>query len=209
MVNYKLFILCPLLTILWSCEKHDPILSGIRTPIFNNEQVQLIKDRVSIGDPIKPEPCEYTINSDNTIWKDGSRIFAGLPTSSDFKVDKKVICHDDFIYAGLSTGELIKVDAKTRKPEWIANIFSDKIVTGGTPFLDIIATPVYNNGFIYAGGLGDAFCKVRDSDGKKVWCLPISVQNILITTKNFNVLKTADEQTIAVSNDGKAYEWSE
>jgi outer membrane protein assembly factor BamB len=192
--------------LLVGCETSDPILPGARKPVFARDELVVLDKKIGdAGVPLVPEKCDFTIDGNNMIWKNGVRIFAGLPTESEIKTDKKTACHGDFVYAGLSTGELVKVNAKTRDLEWTADIFAERAPTGATPFLDIIATPVYNGGFIYAGGLGGAFCKIRDKDGEKIWCRPIAVQEITASTKKFNFVKSADGREFVISTDGAVY----
>jgi hypothetical protein len=205
---HYLFTLHSLLFTLFiaSCSKTDPVLPGAREPVFAaGEIVVLNKEIENAGARIEPEKCEYTLDGANRIWKGKQRIFAGLPTESEIAADKKVACRGKYIYAGLSTGELVKVDADSRDLIWTADIFRPNAPTGGSPFLDIIAPPVLAGGFVYAGGLGGAFCKLRDKDGSKIWCLPISVQNIALSTENFNFVLTSDGEILAVSTGGKVY----
>ncbi|MDR2268966.1 MAG: PQQ-like beta-propeller repeat protein [Rickettsiales bacterium] len=190
-------------------------MEGTRIPIFKRAEMVILNKKIDdIGQPLAPagdkddkssSACDYTIDSSNQIWRQGRRIFAGLPTVSEIRISKKVICNGGFVYAGLSTGELVKVDAATRELAWTADIFAENLPTGGAPFLDVTAAPVYNGGFVYAGGLGGAFCKLRDSDGKKIWCLPVAVQEIIASTQKFNWILTTDGEVLAVSTDGKIY----
>jgi outer membrane protein assembly factor BamB len=198
-------LLLPVL-LLPACSKPDPILEGVRTPVFAKDEIKVLnKKPTDIGADITPEKCDFTIDGNNQIWRDGARIFAGLPTESEIKVEKKAACRGEYVYAGLSTGELVKVDSETRDLEWTADIFAGHVPTGGAPFLDIIATPVHDGEYVYAGGLGNAFCKIKDSDGSKAWCLPVGVREILKSTKKFHFVLTADDEVMAVSADGRVY----
>ena len=185
------------------------MLPGERIPIFKTPGLEVIEEMPAggLGADLKAENCEFTIDGGNGIWKGGTRVFAGLPTESEIKAPRKVVCNGGFVYAGLSTGELVKVDSKTRNLEWTADIFAETDPTGASPFLDIVATPVYSAGYVYAGGLGNAFCKIRDRDGSKVWCLPIAVQKVLRATDKYIVVETTAGTGLAVSVGGKVYGW--
>jgi outer membrane protein assembly factor BamB len=190
------------------CTSYDPILEGKRVPVFRPDAPIILGRRIDdLGGAVSEKECGYSIAGNNQIWrdKDNARIFAGLPTESKIDAPKRVVCGGDFIYAGLSTGELVKVNAKTRDLAWTADVFAEHLPVGGSPFLDIIAAPTVNGGFVYAGGLGGAFCKLRETDGKKVWCLPISAQAVLKKTDKFHFVLSADNDLFAVSNDGKIY----
>jgi outer membrane protein assembly factor BamB len=202
-----------LLFSLSACSKTDPILPGTRTPVFAEEKLKIEKGAPeNIGADLAPAPCEYTIDGANQIWRGKARIFAGLATDAEIKTQKRVVCGPNAgggggsVYAGLSTGEVVKVNTATRELEWTADVFADRLPTGGNPFLDIVAAPVLNGGFVYAGGLGGAFCKINDKTGKKVWCLPISVSEITRSTENYNFVKTTSGEDFAIGTDGKAYQ---
>ena len=196
------------LSLLFSCSKNDPILEGHRVPIFQVAEVETVGIRErDLGDPIIPQDCsQYRIDSNNQVWRGETRIFAGLPTESEIQVDKQVACRGDYIYAGLSTGELVKVNRRTRDLAWIADIFQANHPTTNILFVDIVATPVVHGGYVYAGGLGNAFCKIRDRDGRIMWCRPISVRDILKSTRNYNVVLADDGTKYIVANsDGRIY----
>lgn len=193
---------------MFACSSRDPILEGARVPVFKKDAPVVLGQKINnMGGEIPEKKCSYAIDDSNQIWResDNMRIFAGLPTESKIDAPRVVACDGGFVYAGLSTGELVKVNVRTRDLEWTADVFAEHLPTGGPPFLDIIAAPVVNGGFVYAGGLGGAFCKLGDKDGKKIWCLPISVQAVVHSTKNFNFVLSADGDLFAVSNDGKIY----
>ena len=200
---------CLLPVLLFACSKSDPILPGHRIPIFGQNRLEISDEKVhDLGEPLQAAPCDFTIDRNNQIWQGERRIFSGFPTASKINVQRKVVCNGRYVYAGLSTGELVKVNSETRNIEWIVDIFAPHIPTGGSPFLDIIAPPVFNNGYIYAGGLGGAFCRIRDRDGAKIWCLPISVQDIVKSTRTFNVIRTTDGERFAISTDGTVYNYN-
>ena len=192
--------------LLAACSKSDPVLPGDRVSIFRTDAPNIIATPpTDLGKTLEPKKCDFTLDSDNRIWRGERRIFAGLPTDSKIKIERKTMCNGGYVYAGLSTGELVKVNAESRNVEWVAEIFSKNSPTSASPFLDIIATPVYADGFVYAGGLGNAFCKIRDKDGAKSWCLPLITTEILRATDKFAIIKTP-ELTLAVSRDGKVFE---
>jgi hypothetical protein len=149
-----------------ACSKSDPILSGDRTPVFRTTDIQVTEVfDGDLGQPLVPAPCNFRIDSNNQIWRGNTRIFAGIPTDSEIKGDKQVACRGRFVYAGLSTGELVKVNSETRDLAWVANIFMANHPTSNILFVDIIATPVVNGEF--QAGLARRFAKSATRMGRK------------------------------------------
>ena len=203
--HFTLFLCCALL-FMFGCKKNDPILPGDRVPVFYTAAFEISDKRIDdLGQALEVQPCGFTIDGNNIIWQGERRIFAGLPTEFQIHGNKQVVCNGMYLYAGLSTGELVKINSETRQVEWVSDIFQPNAPTGITPFFDIVAAPVVSGDFVFAGGLGGAFCRIRDRDGKRMWCLPMAVQDIIHSSKTFHVVKTTDGEVFAVSIDGKVF----
>ena len=206
----KSAIFIGLTTLLVACDKHDPILPGIRDDIFAKTSLNVLNTNV----PDVPESidnanitdCPYTQKSDNTLWDGSRKIFAGFATNNSVAGDKVPVCRGNFVYAGLSTGELVKVNAKTRSITWITDVYRASNMTGGASVLDIIAPAQIRGNYVYAGGLGDAFCKISDATGKTVWCINISVAKpFLAADKVAYVLDTDNNLNAVRLSDGAVY----
>jgi outer membrane protein assembly factor BamB len=197
-----------------SCAKYDPVLPGDRVPIFGDEvhiRNVAVPPEVSARAfaagfaPNAPDPT-YNQSADNIITDArGQTVFSGFPTAAHVSGKRGVIARDGYVYAGLSTGEVVKIASKSRKVKWTADIFKTTAVTGGSEIMDIIAPLVVDGKFVYAGGLGGAFCKLKESDGSKVWCdwigvaSPFSVYGELafvIATDSFLYVIDADRGQI-------------
>jgi outer membrane protein assembly factor BamB len=81
----------------------------------------------------------------------------------------------------------------------MADVFKEHSLTGGTSVVDIIAHVGLDGKYVYAGGLGDAFCKLTAESGKKVWCVDISVPVDFIIIDNFAFVVGADNNLYAVN----------
>ena len=183
-----------------ACDKHDPILPGERTSIFNTTNIKTADTKIaSLPDTAYEMPkidCPYTQDSNNTVWRDERKIFIGFPTTNSVKNNAIPVCSGKFIYAGLTTGELIKINSTNRQIVWIADIYRPSNMTGGASVLDIVAPIVVRDKDVYVGGLGDAFCKVNATSGVKTWCAEIG------TAKPFII---AGDAIFVVATDGKLY----
>lgn len=161
------------------CTKHDPILPGQRTAIFEESAPTII------GGAIENLPmtavkksdaeCPYTQDASNTIRNGDKKIFSGFPTNNSVKSSQSPVCAGKYVIAGLTTGEVVKVNPANRHVEWIADVFRPSNMTGGASVLDIVAPIVIDGDAVYAGGMGEAFCRINLGNGKKKWCVPISV----------------------------------
>lgn len=201
-------LLCTLL--ICACEKHDPILPGVRTAIFQDEQVNILNEKTPklSGNvyTMSDTPCAYTQDSDNVIWDGTRKIFSGFPTDNSVTSNQKPVCSNGYVYAGLTTGEVVKIKPRGRQIVWIADIYRASNLTGGTPVLDIVAPIIIRDQDVFAGGLGDAFCKINATSGIKKWCTGISVATEFILIDDVAYVVSADKYLNAVRlTDGAVY----
>ena len=206
---YLLFAICYLL---FACSKDDPILPGDRVSIFGDSALvnfappREIPNMPDNAPEIILQECPFTVDSSNAIWDGSRKIFSGFPTTSYVKSDKKPVCDGDFVYAGLSTGELVKVNAKTRNVVWVEDIYRESNMLGGATVLDVIAPVVVYNSDVYVGGLGDAFCKLNKSSGAKRWCVNIGVSQPFVITDAAAFVVGTDNNVYAINTrDGSIY----
>ena len=203
------FLLCSLAIV--SCSKHDPILPGVRHDIFDTNDVYVEnRDVPELSGNVKniygDEKCEYRQDATNTIWFGDEKIYTGFATDSIVKSNQSPICVGQYIYTGLSTGEVIKINTKNKRVVWVADVFRGTNLTGGASVVDIVAHIGLDGKYVYAGGLGDAFCKINANSGNKIWCLNISVPVDFIIVDNFAFVVGGDNNLYAVNiDDGKVY----
>lgn len=193
-----------------ACDKHDPILPGVRTAIFDAGSVTVLHENVpdlpeTIDNPA-PAACPYRQDSSNVIWRGDKKIFSGFPTSNSVKSDQSPVCSGRYVYAGLTTGELVKVNGQTRQIVWIADIYRASNLTGGASVLDIVAPIVLRGDYVYAGSIGDAFCKINAGNGAKKWCADIGTAMPFIVADNVVFVAGVDNHLYALRvRDGVAY----
>ncbi len=196
---------------LCACSMHDPILPGTRTSVFNTTQKDILNQNIdglpeTLVTKSNGQTCPYTQDQENVIWNGEKKVFSGFPTGNSVKSVKKPVCNGNYIYAGLTTGELVKIDAKNRQIAWIADIYRSSNMTGGAPVVDIIAPIEIDGNTIYAGGLGDALCRINDKNGAKTWCTDISVGLPFIVTQHAIFVVSTDSNLYAIRpTDGAIY----
>ena len=198
------------LAALSACSKRDPILPGVRTSIFDTTTVKMANDNIaSIPDDafeMADAECPYRQDSSNTIWDGERKIFSGFPTSNSVKNDAKPVCNGNYLYAGLTTGELIKINPANRKIIWIADIYKASNMTGGASVVDIVSPIQIRGANVYAGGLGDAFCKINATTGTKKWCVELGTAEPFILAGDVIFVVGTDDNLYALrDNDGAAY----
>jgi len=198
------------LAVLSACSKHDPILPGVRKSIFETTSVKTTDAKIaSLPDnafEMQSTDCPYTQDSSNTIWDGERKIFSGFPTSNSVKNDAKPVCNGKYLYAGLTTGELIKINTSNRQIVWVADIYRASNMTGGASVVDIVSPIQIRGANIYAGGLGDAFCKINATTGTKKWCVEIGTAEPFILAGDVIYVVGTDNKLYALrDNDGAAY----
>ena len=198
--------------IISACSKHDPILPGTRYDIFDtSENIVLNQELPDLSENIKnisgDELCDYRQDSSNTIWSGDKKLFIGFATDSVVKNNQSPICVGQFLYTGLSTGEVIKVNTSNRKVMWTTDVFRPNNLTGGASVVDIVAHVGIDDGNVYAGGLGDAFCKLKANNGTKVWCVNISVPVDFIIIDDFAFVVGTDDNLYALNTKNGDIYW--
>lgn len=198
------------LMVIGACSKHDPILPGDRSAIFNTQSVKVLNTEIenlpeNIETPTTVK-CPYRQDSSNII-RDGERkIFSGFSTPNSVQSNQQPVCDGKYLYAGLTTGELVKINPKTRVIAWIADIYRPSNLTGGASVVDITAPIVVRGASVYAGGLGDAYCKINATSGVKKWCADIGVGLPFIVADDVSFVVSTDGNLYAIRNsDGAAY----
>lgn len=199
------------LTVLSACDKHDPILPGVRTAIFDTGAGQNVLN-TNVPDlpdaaPVRvASECNYSIDSTNTI-RDGERkIFVGFPAPNSMDIETKPVCDSGYVYAGLNTGSVVKVSPASRRVMWMADVFRESNMTGGAATVDIVAPLIIDGANLYVGGMGDAFCKVNTSNGAKKWCTPVGTRYPFVVLKNVAYVVGLDNTLYAIRlSDGAIY----
>ncbi len=207
---FSAFLLCALAVV--ACSKRDPILPGERADIFDNNEVSVLNRELSelsqnttniSGD----ENCEYRQDAQNVIWLYDRKIWTGFATNNAVKSNQSPICEGRYVYAGLSTGEVVKINTNTKKLVWSTDVYRANNLTGGASMVDIVAHVGLNGKYVYAGGLGDAFCKLNAYTGNKVWCVNISVPVDFIMVDDFIFVVGTDNNLYAINKQSGAVYW--
>lgn len=194
--------------LLAGCSEKDPVLPGHRTAVFEQTKINILNTPIeNIGTVVSTaDNCEYTQDASNVVWRGDKKIFSGFPTSNSVKSTQKPVCAGKYIYVGLTTGELVKINPTTRDIAWIADIYRPSNMTGGASVLDIVAPIVVNGDAVYVGGLGDAVCRVAAENGIKKWCVPIGTAHAFVVTSAVVFVMATDNNVYALrTSDGAAY----
>ena len=192
------------------CAEHDPILPGERTPIFNSSNIKIlntsVKNLPETATELSIENCPYTQDSSNVIRNGDRKIFSGFPTNNAVASKQTPVCKDGYVYAGLTTGEVVKIAPKSRKIMWIVDVFRASNMTGGASIVDIVAPLIIKDGAVFAGGLGDAFCRINSTSGEKKWCIEIGTAVPFIIIDQTAFVVGTDNYLYAVrTSDGAVY----
>ena len=213
----NILFLIPCSLFLFACSSKDPILPGERHAVFNTGRVTILDRPVpeSALAEIRqdaPRKNEYRQDHNNLIWRESSagpvRIFSGFPTPAHVRGERRPTVTDTAVFAGLSTGEVVKVNRATRNLEWVADVFRASAMTGGSSILDIVAPViVVEDRFVYAGGLGNAFCKLNASSGVRIWCADIATGVPFVVRAGVSYVAGTDGYLYAVDNNTGGAFW--
>ncbi len=193
-----------------ACSKHDPILPGVRTAIFDagapvvlGAEIENLPAATTVGAIAE---CPYRQDASNTIWNGDRKIFSGFSTNNSVRSNQTPVCAGGYVIAGLTTGEVVKVNPNSRQVVWVADVYRASNMTGGASVLDIIAPIVVDGDYVYAGGLGDAFCKINIKNGNAKWCTQIGVATPFIIASPAAFVMATDGAVYAVRlSDGAVY----
>jgi len=202
-----------LLFALSACSKHDPILPGVRHDVFDNNDITVKNMAVpELSQNIKnisgDADCPYRQDGTNTIWNGDKKIFSGFAPENTVKNSQSPICKNEFIYTGFSTGEVVKINTSTNRLVWATDVFRANNLTGGASMVDIVAHVGVDDKYVYAGGLGDAFCKLNAKNGDKIWCINISVPTDFIMVDDFVFVVGTDNNLYAINAQNGDVYWS-
>lgn len=212
-------ILFLLVSFVGACSKPDPILPGVRTPVFGTSEPVLLGNIptnvvADSFDRIKtPEQqTKYEQNLNNEVFEvsvDGAKrkIFAGFPTETKIDAPRIPVLYKNFIYIGLTTGEVIKLNPKTKNIEWIADIYKDMDMLSVGSVLDVVAPPVIDEDRLFAGGMGRAFCQINISNGDKKWCTDISVASPFLIAGDVAFVVGTDSRLYAINTKNGGIYW--
>lgn len=199
----KIYLTVCCIILLSACDKHDPILAGVRTPIFDGGQIQVLNQAITdVPTDVYTydnSTCKYTQDSKNIVWDGQRKVFSGFATNNTVSGTRTPMCSGKYLYVGLSTGEVVKLNPKSRSVLWIADIYRTSNLTGGASMVDIVAPIVPYGDSIYVGGLGDAFCRINATSGAKRWCVDLSVGVPFILAGNYAFVVSTDGNLNAVS----------
>jgi len=185
-------------------------LPGERHSVFNTNRMTILDKPVpdsALGEIRQPpaQTAKYRQDSNNVIWRISDageiRIFSGFPTAAHIAGDRHPTLTDRYLFAGLSTGEVVKIDRNAEEVAWVADIFRASAMTGGSTILDIVAPIVVDgNRFVYAGGLGNAFCRLNFKTGARMWCTGIGVGVPFISRTGVSYVVATDNHLYAIDN---------
>lgn len=144
-------------------------------------------------------------NSGQEIWKfevaqEDTVIAGGASPAYD--------AEDNVVIAGFSNGEIVVLNATIGTPLWSSMLVSNKRVNSSTDLNTIGATPIVENGIVYAISNANNMAALDMRTGDKLWEKEIgSMQNMLLVGQYLFVISNQNI-LYAVDKDNGAIMWS-
>jgi outer membrane protein assembly factor BamB len=132
---------------------------------------------------------------------------AGQPSSAAVGVTGAPAYADGIIVAGFSTGLLAAIDANSGTPLWEQSLAAGFGQASALDFSDIVASPVIDNGVVYALNLGDTFMAVDLHSGVKVWTHGTSGTQAPAAAGGFLFLLDGTQMLYAIHEDDGLVSW--
>lgn len=195
---------------LCACDKRDPVLPGVRTAIFAQNNMNVLNTVVpDLPDSVPSREitdCPYTQNTSNVIMYNDTKVYAGFPTQNTVKGNQKPVCSSNAVYAGLTNGVVVKLKRSSNSFVWQADVFKASNMTGGSSVVDIVAPMILDGDSLYVAGLGNAFCRLDVNTGIDEWCAEIGSAHPFVLLKNVAYIVGNDNNLYAVrTKDGAIY----
>jgi len=216
MRKYFVLILPALFVAMAGCDKKDPILPGVRVPVFHNN-LEMKESKATAaelmgkekGNRTKGEAEQLYEMSENNILtrkSDGRVILRGFPTATKAGPAAEPIVSGNFIYAGLSTGEVLKIRRANGEIIWTVDLGGRSLLTGGSLLSDISVMKLDGN-FLYVSGVGGTFGKLRSTTGEAVWVSGVGTMNEIFISGNLIAFVDLDGRLVMLdARDGSLVE---
>ncbi|MDR0319549.1 MAG: PQQ-like beta-propeller repeat protein [Rickettsiales bacterium] len=199
---------------LGACDKKDPILPGDRIPVFE-AGAKLKESKVGVLDLLPPTgskaadspargELDYIMSDENVLTRkaDGKIIFRGFPTATKAGPAAAPITSGGYIYAGLSTGEVIKINKATGEILWTIDLGSRSLITGGSQIADISAMRL-DGGNLFVSSIGGIFAKIDAAAGRAIWTAPIGTgHGIFISGRALAIIDLDGDLAVLDARDG-------
>jgi outer membrane protein assembly factor BamB len=217
-------LLLPII-LLAACDKTDPILQGNRelifadtTPIAANISVSTLIGKVpefEIADDAKTlfenapaaKQSVYSLNEDNILTRNSDKrvIFSGFSTGTKTGKPIAPIINGDYIFIGLSTGEIVKL-SKSGDIEWTRDINRSSLLTGGSPLTDVSQMQIIGD-YVYASTFGGTTSKLSTDSGEIIWTADTATYQLFLFSgralflidmkNNLSVINTTNGKVVA------------
>jgi len=172
-----------------------------------------------IGEPARGAPTVaqgkvFAVSQANVLYAlnagDGVEAwtFKGVPEVGGLLSSVNPAVAGDRVVVPFSSGELVAVDIKTGKPVWsdgLARASRNYAVTG---LADIAASPVIDDGVVYATGVGSRTVALQLKSGNRIWEQAIGSAHTPVVSGNAVFVVDLDDNLIAFDRKSGEVLWS-
>ncbi|MEJ1158505.1 outer membrane protein assembly factor BamB family protein [Prosthecomicrobium sp. N25] len=162
-----------------------------------------------IGEPARSAPTVadgkiFVVSQGNVVYalnaSDGSEAwsFRGVPESGGLLASANPAVSGGKVVVPFTSGELVAIDIKTGQAAWsdaLARASRNYAVSG---LSDIAASPVVDDGVVYATGVGSRTVAIQLKDGNRIWEKAIGSAHTPAVAGNAVFVVDLDDNLIAI-----------
>lgn len=172
-----------------------------------------------LGEPARGSPTVsdgklFVVSQANILYAfnaaDGAELwqFKGVPEVGGLLSSSNPAVSGGVVIVPFTSGELVAVDAKTGQPVWndaLARASRNYAVSG---LSDIAASPVIDDGVVYATGVGSRTVALKLKGGERLWEQPIGSAHTPVVAGNAVFVVDLDDNLIAIDRKSGDVLWS-
>ncbi len=171
-------------------------------------------DHPGRGAPTAADGKLFLVSQGNLLYAlnagDGSEIwtFKGVPESGGLLGSANPAVANGFVIVPFSSGELVAVDIKSGNGAWTQQMARGSRNYAITGLTDITASPVVDDGVVYASGVGNRTAAFQLKTGAQLWEVPVGSAYTPAVAGNAVFVVDLDDNLMAIDRKTGEVIWT-